>query len=202
MKRKRVVLLTVLFLILTFLVVKGLTSGFDEYVYKEIFSIRNNFFDNFFKFITISANTLPVIIIGVVLFIIFDNKYKIELVFSLLTTLITNQVLKHIIVRVRPEHLKLIKQGGYAYPSGHTMMAIALYGFLIYFINKKIRNPIIKKLLTVLLVLLIIAIGISRVYLGVHYPTDVIAGFLIAIAVLTIITNDSRGNTNDKDGSN
>ena len=195
MKRKLVVLFTLIFLILTYLVVRGLTNGFDEYIYNAIMNIRSNFFDTFFKTVTMFANTIPVIIIGIIIFILVDNKYKVELLFSLLTMISTNEIIKHIVLRTRPEHLRLINQGGYAYPSGHTMMAVALYGFLIYFINKKMRNRIIKKLLT-------ISIGISRIYLGVHYPTDVIAGYLIAISVLTIITsNCSRGNTNDKDGS-
>ena len=66
------------------------------------------------------------------------------------------------------------------------MISMAFYGFLIYLIYKNIKNKYLKTTLIIILSLLIIAIGISRIYLGVHYLSDVIGGFLISIFYLIV----------------
>ena len=99
---------------------------------------------------------------------------------------ILNRILKFIIARPRPERLKLVFEDGYSFPSGHSMVAFGFYGFLIYLICKKIENKKIKYPLIVFLSLLILFIGISRVYLGVHYVTDVIGGFIFTFLYLIV----------------
>ena len=78
---------------------------------------------------------------------------------------------------------------GYSLPSGHSMVSMAYYGFIIYLIFKNIENKKLKVLLIALLSFLIINIGISRIYLGVHYASDVCAGFLVAISYLMVYSN-------------
>ena len=82
------------------------------------------------------------------------------------------------------------------------MIAICVYGIMIYLINKKIKNKKIKIALSILLTLLILAIGISRIYVGVHYPSDVLGGFLLSLAIiiLNITFTDKlyRGILNEK----
>ena len=85
------------------------------------------------------------------------------------------------------------------------MISICLYGLLIYLINKKIKNKILKVLLTIVLILLILGIGISRIYVGVHYPSDVLAGYLLSLSILifsiTIVNKYYRGKKNEKGGN-
>ena len=102
---------------------------------------------------------------------------------------IINKILKAIFVRPRPNVLRLIKQGGYSFPSGHAMASMTFYGFLIYLIIKSNINKNIKILLTSLLTILILLIGISRIYLGVHYASDILAGYLVSIIYLILFTS-------------
>jgi undecaprenyl-diphosphatase len=150
------------------------------------------------KIITKFGNTMTILIVVIILMIILNKKEGIMLGISTVDTVLINQIIKYIIRRPRPSHLRLIKQGGYSFPSGHAMISIAVYGFLIYIINKKIENKKLKIILTVLLTLLIILIGISRIYVGVHYPSDIIAGYSISLAILilniTLCNKYLRGN--------
>lgn len=97
-----------------------------------------------------------------------------------------NQILKNIVQRPRPTEFRMIDESGYSFPSGHSMASAAFYGFLIYLVYKKVKNKKLKITIITLLSLLIILIGISRIYLGVHYTSDVLAGFFVSISYLTI----------------
>jgi undecaprenyl-diphosphatase len=66
-------------------------------------------------------------------------------------------------------------------------MSVALYGILIYYVYKKMENKYLKVTVMTLLSLLIVGIGCSRIYLGVHYPSDVIAGYSLALVLLIIV---------------
>ena len=93
-------------------------------------------------------------------------------------------ILKHILKRPRPTGYRLIEVSGYSFPSGHSMVSMAYYGFLIYLIYKYVKNKYIKWISICILSIFICLIGISRIYLGVHYTSDVLAGFLISITYL------------------
>ena len=142
------------------------------------------------KCITNMANAFWLIGVSVILIIFINNK-KISLLFfiNLVLSALTNFILKQIIQRPRPIEHRIIDEKGYSLPSGHSMVSMAFYGFLIYFIHKNVKNKYIKISLIALLSLLIISIGISRIYLGVHYTSDVIAGFLVAISYLIIFVH-------------
>jgi undecaprenyl-diphosphatase len=88
-------------------------------------------------------------------------------------------LLKGLFDRERPTVPLLFHAKGLSFPSGHALMSVTFYGLLIYMILKGVRNPVLKWTLIGLLILLIIIIGCSRVYLRVHYATDVIAGYCI-----------------------
>ena len=193
------------FLLIAALVLTNSISSFDKIVYEKLFSLRSPFFDTFFKTITKFANAIPVIGIVLLLFTILSKNDRIILGSSIAVTVVVNQVLKFIIRRIRPDHLRLIEPSGYSFPSGHAMVSLCLYGICIYFVFYKIANKKLKILFIAFLTFLILLVGISRIYVGVHYPSDVIAGYLLTIVLLilniTILHNHFRGNLNDSNDS-
>ena len=204
--KKRYIISGIFFLLFITIYILMITNNikvFDDTTYNYIFSLRNNSLDMIFKTITKLCNTITVIIFVIILVIFLERKSMWKLLITVISTVSVNQLLKHTIRRIRPDHIRLIEEKGFSFPSGHSMTSIALYGILIYLVYKYIKNKILKIILIVLLTLLILGIGISRIYLGVHYPSDVLAGFFLSssiiILVVTIIDNHFRGNINDKD---
>ena len=123
------------------------------------------------------------------LIVIKNKKIPISIMINLGLSALLNFTLKQILQRPRPIEHRMIDESGYSLPSGHSMVSMAYYGFLIYLIHKNIKNKYLKIFLITLLSSLIINIGISRIYLGVHYTSDVIAGFLVAISYLILYSN-------------
>ena len=139
------------------------------------------------KFITNFGGAIFLIVLTIVLFIVIKNKKIGVSIFSnLVIVTILNQLLKGILQRPRPTEYRIIEETGYSFPSGHSMISMAFYGYLIYLIYKYLKNKYIKWISIVVLSLLICTIGISRIYLGVHYTSDVLGGFLISISYLVI----------------
>ena len=141
----------------------------------------------YMKIITNFGGATCLITITILLLILIKNK-KIGLITltNLVVITILNQMLKIVLKRPRPTEFRIINETGYSFPSGHSMISMAFYGLLIYLIYKKIKNKYLKATLIIILLLLILAIGISRIYLGVHYVSDVIGGFLISISYLIV----------------
>ena len=139
------------------------------------------------KFITNFGGAIFLSIATIALLLLIKNK-KIGLsIFSNIVIItILNQLLKRILQRPRPTEYRIIEETGYSFPSGHSIVSMAFYGYLIYLIYRYIENKYIKWLLIVLLSILICLIGISRIYLGVHYTSDVLGGFLLSISYLVV----------------
>ena len=162
---------------------------FDSVVYNFLVNNRNEALNNFFKIITQFGSAIVLIIITILCVIfIRDKKYKILVPANLVTIAIINIVLKNFFLRPRPNELRLIEETGYSFPSGHAMASTAFYGLLIYIAHEKIENKILRNTICIMLGLLILLISISRIYVGVHYTSDVIAGTCFSIAYLILIT--------------
>lgn len=130
------------------------------------------------------------VIITLILIIAIKNKkIKIAIALNIIIEPILNTTLKNIFARPRPIDYRLIEETGYSFPSGHSMASMAFYGLLIYLIYKNVKNKYLKWTLILVLSVLIILIGFSRIYLGVHYTSDVLGGFLISLSYLIIYTN-------------
>ena len=139
------------------------------------------------KFITNFGGAIFLIVLTIVLFVVIKNKKIGVSIFSnLVIVTILNQLLKGILQRPRPTEYRIIEETGYSFPSGHSMISMAFYGYIIYLIYKYVKNKYIKWFSIVLLSILICSIGISRIYLGVHYTSDVLGGFLISVSYLVI----------------
>ena len=139
------------------------------------------------KFITNFGGAIFLISTAIILFVVIKNKkIGITIISNLGIITILNQLLKRILQRPRPEEFRIINESGYSFPSGHSMISMAFYGYLIYLIYKYIKNKYLKWSLITILGILIVSIGISRIYLGVHYTSDVLAGFLISISYLIV----------------
>ena len=186
MKTKKIIIgeLFILFVILTIFVITNHITYFDTIVYQEVISMRSDLLDTFFKGITRFANTITVLCVLIVCMLKMDPKNRNMIGITMLITMILNQAIKLLVRRPRPTVLRLIQQNGFSFPSGHAMASIALYGFLIYYVYQNTKNKYWKVFLMTALTLLIIGIGLSRIYLGVHYPSDVLAGFSLALVVL------------------
>ncbi len=136
-------------------------------------------------FITNFCNPIILILLSLVILLICkDKKMGLIIMINLLVSILLNIIFKGIIQRDRPLEDFLIIESGYSFPSGHSMVSMAYYGLIIYFIYKKIKDKRVRNVLMILIGLLILAIGFSRIYLGVHFASDVIGGFLISIIYL------------------
>ena len=180
------------------LTISLLTSFFLIYIFVLVFLKETNFLDliyikrtdtllKIFKFITKLGNwyTLIIITLG---FLIFDGKKTFKYIsINLATVTLLNQGLKLLFQRPRPE-LNIIAATGYSFPSGHSMVSMAFYGFLVYMLLKTNHSNKYKIIGSILLFMIILMIGFSRIYLGAHYVTDVLAGFALGIIYLVIFT--------------
>ena len=185
--------------IILFICLIGFLSLAEDVFHKEIMNgdiigykivstfLISDFTTSIAKFITHFGGAIFLIVLTITLILLIKNK---KIGFSIFLNLtfatILNQLLKRILQRPRPTEFRIVEESGYSFPSGHSMVSMAFYGYLIYLIYKYIENKYIKWISIIMLSILICSIGISRIYLGVHYTSDVLGGFLISISYLII----------------
>jgi len=124
-----------------------------------------------------------------VFFYLFIKKhrwYSIKIPVVALGSLLLMLGLKQFFNRPRPDIPVLREVSGFSFPSGHSMMSFTFYGLLIYIVWHNVANKTWKWILITLLGLIILTIGASRVYLRVHYASDVLAGFSLGLIWLVI----------------
>lgn len=132
------------------------------------------------------TDTLSVVGYCIILLILPSRKkYGIPLTAASIAGVAIYKPLKHIALRARPDvSLHLVEQGGYSFPSGHSVTSILFYGLAIYLLQKHCKNEKLRKIMTAVCAFLFVFTGPSRIYVGVHWPTDVMAGWCIGAAVL------------------
>lgn len=168
---------------------------FDNYVYKYISLIITPQMTVFFKIITDLGSAITVGTICILSFLFIKDKiYGKLMTLNLVIITIINLIIKNIVSRPRPTGFRIIDETGYSFPSGHSMVSMAFYGLIIFIVYRYVKNRSMKITLIALLSLLIVLIGISRIYLGVHYASDVTEGFCISVAYIILFINILRKN--------
>lgn len=163
--------------------------AFDTTFLLWLHQFSNPSLDKLMLFITNLGNPTTVVIVAfITLAILWWRRYRLEIMVFILTSLgglILNTGLKLFFSKPRPQLWKqLITEKTFSFPSGHAIGSMVLYGFVAYLLA--FYYPKFSILIYTLAVILIGAIGLSRLYLGVHWPTDVIAGYGVGFLWLTI----------------
>lgn len=159
---------------------------FDQRVTYALVALRSPLLTRFLSAVTELCSPVVLLAVCLTLMAVLRKKHlAIPLAIDLMVAVSLNYSLKHLFLRERPPlELHLVAEAGYSFPSGHAMAAGAFYGFLMYIVAQSGLPRRQRLLLNSLLVLIIALIGVSRVYLGVHYLSDVLAGFAVSIAYL------------------
>ncbi|WP_028392361.1 phosphatase PAP2 family protein [Bacillus cihuensis] len=212
MKQKGLLLIALLislFSLMAFSLMAILISGkrivqFDQKVISFVQGFETSLVTSIMKFFTFIGSMPVVLVIVLIALIILDKvlKHRTELVLFVVViigTPVLNQLLKFVFQRSRPDIHRLIEVGGYSFPSGHAMNAFAVYGIISFLLWRHIPTFLGRTTLIIISGIFIFMIGISRVYLGVHYPSDIIGGyfassFWLAIAIWFFYRLKSKAN--------
>ncbi|WP_246234618.1 phosphatase PAP2 family protein [Bacillus aquiflavi] len=200
MKKKNLVYLGIIvavllfFIILFILLVNGMKAQklaqFDQSIISFVQQFVSPSLTNVMKGITFFGSikwlTTAVIVIALILF--FQRKFALGLFVILASGFgaFFNRWLKWLFKRERPDIFPIIEAQGFSFPSGHSMGAFIFYSSVAYLILHLSRSKVINLISTLFLFLFIIMIGLSRIYLGVHFPSDVVSGFVAGGAWLLI----------------
>ncbi|MCC9748390.1 phosphatase PAP2 family protein [Streptococcus agalactiae] len=164
--------------------------AFDQTIQESVRGQLPNLSTRFFKLITVIGNTVSQIAIAIMsVTFCYLKKWYPQARFIAVNAIISGICilsLKLIFQRVRPTLPHLVFAGGYSFPSGHSMGTFMIFGSIIILLQYYMPNSIWKLLCQGILGLLIFLIGLSRIYLGVHFPTDVLAGFILAYGILNL----------------
>lgn len=148
-------------------------------ILRNIQSIANPFLDLLFQLITICGEQLVLISIISIIYWALDKKFGEYIAYSVLTSVLLNNAIKDIFKMKRPigeEGIRTLREEtatGYSFPSGHTQGASSFYGAMAIYLKKRVMY--------IIATVMIILIGFSRLYLGVHYPKDVIVGGVLGV---------------------
>ncbi|HEO6435805.1 TPA: phosphatase PAP2 family protein [Streptococcus agalactiae] len=164
--------------------------SFDQTIQESVRGQLPNLSTRFFKLITVIGNTVSQIAIAIMsVTFCYLKKWYPQARFIAVNAIISGICilsLKLIFPRVRPTLTHLVFAGGYSFPSGHSMGTFMIFGSIIILLQYYMPKSIWKLLCQGTLGLLIFLIGLSRIYLGVHFPTDVLAGFILAYGILNL----------------
>lgn len=178
----------VLFIADYFLVVNGWMKTIDQFIFELLRSFASEQLTMIFKFITNLGSFFGILIVILLVFLVNRKVSYICLGASIIQVLL-NMTIKAIVRRPRPDVDVFIRETNYSFPSGHAMAITCLYGLLIYYLYKsKIKY---RKLLITVCIFIIVLVSLSRVYLGVHYFSDIIGGILLSLSLVLYICNIS-----------
>jgi membrane-associated phospholipid phosphatase len=178
----------------------------DILIENFIYTIRVPFWNSVFSFLTQLGDARWITVVALSMaFVLWRHRrfaYKAGLAVALFGSLFASEVIKLLVQRARPDAaLALIHETGYSFPSMHATVSLAIYGFLAYMVWKLMHPPHHRLPWVIFLCVLIALIGFSRIYLGVHYFSDVLGGYVVGgiflwLGILT--TKRLNGLRNDR----
>ncbi|WP_281933228.1 phosphatase PAP2 family protein [Paenibacillus tyrfis] len=135
------------------------------------------------------GSTMPIIVLSlgmiIVLYVLLGRRKELLLFITVIGgSTVVGYVSKSLFARERPNFHRLMEEDGFSFPSSSSVAAVALYGIIVYLLWSPIRNRTGKIALTAAAIFMMVCIGLSRIYVGVHYPSDVIGGMLAGAAWL------------------
>jgi undecaprenyl-diphosphatase len=173
-------------------VLTGFSKSFDLDAMQVVYSIRDDVLTVIATFITRAGDTITIAALCIILVVLPTRvRFGIPATCAAACAALVHYVLSHIIERPRPDGtMWLIQETGYSFPSGHSNAGFVFYLFLMillrrFFILNKSYSA--ATLVSVTLPLLVAVIGCSRLYLGLHYPTDIIGGWLLGAMLLIVL---------------
>lgn len=166
-------------------------AQFDSTIIAAVQGQESSGLTSIMKFFTFIGSGIPVAVIALLtLFLLYKvlhhRRELILFIWVVLGTTILNEILKTIFHRARPTIHRIVEANGYSFPSGHSMSAFSLYGVIAFLLWRHLSTSLGRGLLILLSIIMIIMIGVSRIYLGVHYPSDVLGGFLASGCLMAI----------------
>ncbi|ESU33375.1 hypothetical protein G3A_06750 [Bacillus sp. 17376] len=167
-------------------------NAIDEAVIQRINLFENPTLDQIMIFVTELGSVwfLSLCTLAAIIALWVKAKDKLGILFLLIAIGgggALTKLLKHLYGRGRPSINPEIDAIGYSFPSGHSMGSLIFYGFIAYLIVRSARKPFTKWMTILVAGFLVVWIGFTRIYLGAHYPSDVLAGHL-AGAIWLMIT--------------
>ena len=192
MKKRQLILSIVpilLFILLVICIKAELVTEFEDWVYLETIGYMSPILTTVIKMITHTGDAISVIFICFLLLIIPKTRiqYGLMVAINIVIVEIVNYILKIIFSRERPNILRLVNETSYSFPSGHAMINTALYTMLIFCIFHHVESRKIRCIAIIFGIFYPIVISFTRVYLGVHYITDVLGGWLLGISLTFIV---------------
>ncbi len=183
------VVFMIIFLSLLYLVLTKKIENMDYNIYQRISKIINPTNTAWMKTITFFGSLFGIICgIAISCFFLKKNFDRGFLCLTMLGEVIINNVIKILIKRPRPSINPLVTETSYSFPSGHTMAVTAFYALVLFFLWKSPLSLIWKIIITLISSIIILTVAFSRVYLGVHYTSDVLAGVSCSLAYVLLIT--------------
>lgn len=148
-------------------------------------SVANTFWMNFTQIFN-SKETIMWIVITIILsWIMTSRPFVVQVTITLLSGIFLNHFFKSIIKRPRPLANILMHYSGYSFPSGHSCAAALVLGCLVLLTWHVSQRKWLNYLITIFFVCLAVTVGFSRVYVGAHYPSDVIGGLCLGTTLVT-----------------
>lgn len=163
----------------------------DSVISKFLTGIRSPFLTGLFKLVTSTGNFISILIISVLIIVLLiKREKKKEALFYSINVIgiwLFNEILKSIFKRPRPTGIHIVDVHGYSFPSGHAMIFMGFSLLIVYYIIENVKSVSMRIVLSILMVSYSVLVGLSRVYLGVHYFSDVFAGWLVAVLWVSIM---------------